>query len=74
MVAKFAQQVANNRVLLLPDCDEQGEDGFKDLLWQMAERGLDVKIGISSQMFDGRFAGMQPEDLSSDDWKLIGGT
>ena len=74
MVAKFAQQVANNRVLLLPDCDEQGEDGFKDLLWRMAERGLDVKLGISSQMFDGRFAGMQPEDLSSDDWKLIGGT
>ena len=74
MVAKFAQQVANNRVLLLPDCDEQGEDGFRDLLWRMAEHGLDVKLGISSQMFDGRFAGMQPEDLSSDDWKLIGGT
>jgi len=72
MVAKFSSQVANNRVLLLPDCDEQGEAGFKDLLWRLAEQGLSVKLGVSSQMFDGRFAGMQPEDLSSEDWNLIG--
>lgn len=71
MVAKFAKQVANNRVMLLPDCDEQGEAGFKELLWRLAENGLDVKLGVSSQMFDGKFAGMQPEDFTNDDWNQI---
>lgn len=71
MVAKFAKQVASNRVMLLPDCDEQGEAGFKELLWRLAENGLDVKLGVSSQMFDGKFAGMQPEDFTNDDWNQI---
>jgi 5S rRNA maturation endonuclease (ribonuclease M5) len=70
-VAKFAKQVANRRVMLLPDCDEQGEAGFKELLWRLAENGLDVKLGVSSQMFDGKFAEMQPEDFTSDDWNQI---
>lgn len=73
MVSKFAKQVANNRVMLLPDCDEQGEAGFKELLWRLAENGLNVKLGVSSQMFDGQFAGKQPEDLTADDWKQIEG-
>ncbi len=71
MVAKFAKQVANNRVMLLPDCDEQGEAGFKELLWRLAENGLDVRLGVSSRMFGGQFAGMQPEDLTADHWKQI---
>jgi hypothetical protein len=37
----------------------------------LAEKGLDVKLGVSSQMFDGQFAGKQPEDLTDDDWKKI---
>lgn len=71
MISKFAQKVAYNRVLLLPDCDEEGEAGFKELFWRLAESGLDVKLGVSSQMFDGQFAGKQPEDFSSDDWSQI---
>lgn len=71
MITKFARQVANNRVLLLPDCDDEGEAGFKELFWRLAEHGLQVKLGMSSQMYDGKFAGIQPEDLSNNDWDQI---
>lgn len=71
MVNKFAQKVANNRVLLLPDCDDEGEAGFKELFWRLAENGLEVRLGVSSQMHDGKFAGMQPEDFSEENWEQI---
>ncbi|TWT84335.1 hypothetical protein CA13_58120 [Planctomycetes bacterium CA13] len=32
---RFARQAGDNRVLLLPDCDEEGEHGFRELLWRL---------------------------------------
>ncbi len=71
MMAKFAQQVGNNRIMLLPDCDIEGEEGFQPLLWKLAERVVDVRLGMSSQMFDDKFAGKQPEDLTIENWQQI---
>ena len=45
-LAKFAQQVANNRVLLLADCDEKGEAGFKELLWPSGDKKYRSKVGL----------------------------
>ena len=73
MLVKFAQQVANNRVMLLPDCDEEGEAGFKELLWQFAESQIQVRLGVSNQMFERQFAEKQPEDYSESDWQQIAG-
>jgi hypothetical protein len=28
----------------MPDNDEEGEAGFKDLLWHLASRSLDVRL------------------------------
>lgn len=71
MMVKFAQQVGNNRIMLLPDCDPEGETGFQPLLWQLAERTTNVRLGMSSQMFNGQFAGKQPEDLTAENWETI---
>ena len=65
-LTRFARQLANNRVLLMPDCDEEGESGFKDLLWKLTETGLHVRLGWSSQTHSNR----QPESLTQDEWKL----
>lgn len=65
---RFATQAASRRVVLLPDCDEEGEDGFKDLLWSLNEHGLNVTLGWSRTMHDGAFAGKQPEDLTGNAW------
>ena len=38
---KVIQKKPLGRIVLLPDNDEEGESGFKNLLWSLAERGLD---------------------------------
>ena len=67
----FAQRIAGNRVLLLPDCDTEGEIGFKELLWKLNIEGLNVKLGVASAMFEGKFQGKQPEDFSKDELDFI---
>ena len=68
-LTRFARQLANNRILLMPDCDEEGEAGFKDLLWKLCEAQLGVCVGWSSKTHAGR----QPESLIQDEWQLLAG-
>lgn len=60
MLTKFARQVANNRVMLFPDQDEEGKAGFKDLLWSLAERKLTVSLENPTDNDE-----YQPEDLKT---------
>lgn len=66
-----ARAVASNRILLLPDCDTEGETGFRDLLWNLSEAQVAVRLGVSSVMFGGRFAGRQPESFTDEEWREI---
>lgn len=70
-LVQFAQQVSNNRILLLPDCDEEGETGFKDLLWKLAEAQVHTRLGPTSKSHNGQFVGRQPEDLTIGDLSSI---
>lgn len=58
MLQKFAQKVANGRLTLFPDADQEGETGFKDLLWNLSSSSVQVTI---AQQFK---SVSQPEDLS----------
>lgn len=69
-LARFAKQLAGGRIVLLLHCDTAGETGARDALWLLAQH-CDVRLGWSSTLFDGQFAGQQPESLSRDDWQLI---
>ena len=71
-LASHARSVAGNRITLLPDCDEAGEAGFKELLWRLAEARVQTKLAVSRKMFEGKFAGRQPEDLSEEEWSGLG--
>lgn len=73
-LVRFAEQASDNRIVLMPDCDEEGEAAFKELLWRLSEASIDVKLGCSSNMFDGKFEGRQPEDFSNDEWNEIDAT
>ncbi|WP_146510904.1 toprim domain-containing protein [Thalassoglobus neptunius] len=68
---RFARQAGHDRIVLMPDCDEEGEAAFKELLWQLSEASIDVKLGCSSNMHEGKFAGRQPEDFTDDEWNEI---
>ncbi|MCA9036160.1 MAG: hypothetical protein KDA91_13580 [Planctomycetaceae bacterium] len=70
-LTRFAQQTANNRITLFPDCDEEGEAGFKDLLWSMAKHQIKISLGWSSEMFNRQFCGNQPEDINPAIWNEL---
>ncbi|NQV29074.1 MAG: DNA primase [Rhodopirellula sp.] len=67
-IVRFSREAAQSRVVLLPDCDREGEEGFRELLWQLNEAQLDVRLGWSSAMFDRAFAGRQPEQITAEEW------
>jgi 5S rRNA maturation endonuclease (ribonuclease M5) len=67
-IVKFAQRVANDRVVLVPDCDIEGEAGFKELLWSLAKKGLNTSLASVRQNGS---SNIQPEDLSPEDWKAL---
>ena len=71
-LCRFARKTANERIVLLPDNDPEGEEGFKELLWRLSQcDGIKVKLGWSNSMFDGAFAGRQPESLTFEECDVI---
>lgn len=70
-IERFARQAACGRVVLLPDNDEEGESGCKELLWSLAELGLNVRLAWSRKSHGGSFDGRQPEDLTEDEWHAV---
>jgi hypothetical protein len=70
-IERWSRQLAGGRVSLLFDMDPPGEEGAKEALWLLAERGLDVRIGWSLGLLNGQFAHRQPEHLSRDEWEQV---
>lgn len=68
---RFAKKAGGNRALLLPDCDEEGEAGFRELLWRLTEAGVQTRLGFTSNTHNGMMRGRQPEDLSDEEWAAI---
>ncbi|MCA9076552.1 MAG: toprim domain-containing protein [Planctomycetaceae bacterium] len=68
-IVRIAQRASQGRVILMPDNDEEGESGAQDLLWELASQGLTVKLAWSRTSHDGRFNGMQPENLTEGMWQ-----
>ena len=63
-VARYARQLASGRVVLMFDCEPTGVEGAKDALWQLAQRGLDVRVAWTPASHGGAFAGKQPESIT----------
>ena len=70
-IARWAKQLADGKVSLLFDCEQTGDDGAKEAVWQFVERGLDVRLGWSQGMHGGAFKGRQPENLSIEEWDAV---
>ncbi len=64
---QLARKASQSRLTLMPDNDEEGEAGFKDLLWHLASHGLDVRLAWSRTSHYGKFAGMQPEEMGEEE-------
>ena len=71
-IVQFAKEHSAGQVVLMPDCDPEGEAGFKELLWKLSQQqGIKVKLAWTSEMHDGQFMNRQPESISSEDWDFI---
>lgn len=70
-IKRFAMTAANKRVLLMPDNDEEGEAGFRDLLWNLVDSGLKIQLGWSRSRNHGMYDRMQPEQLDGAIWRAI---
>jgi hypothetical protein len=68
-IERFAMGLAGGKAALLFDADDAGDEGSKEALWQLAQRGLDVRLGWSRTMHGGKFAGRQPENLTVEEWE-----
>jgi hypothetical protein len=63
-ITRYARQLASGRVVLMFDCEPSGVEGAKDALWQLAQRGLDVRVAWTPATHGGAFAGQEPERLT----------
>ncbi len=70
-IERWAKLLAGGKVTLLFDADTEGDNGAKETLWLLAERGLDVRLGWSRSMHGGKFAGRQPETLTAVEWHAV---
>ena len=70
-VERWARSLANGKVLLLFDADGAGDNGAKEALWLLAQRGLQVRLGWTRSMHSGKFDGWQPESVSTSDWQAV---
>ncbi|MEK6261266.1 MAG: toprim domain-containing protein [Planctomycetota bacterium] len=68
-ITRWSRQLTNGKVTLLFDCEPTGDDGAKEALWLLAERGLNTRLGWSQAMHSGTFQGRQPENLTREEWE-----
>ena len=73
-ITRWSKQLADGKVTLLFDCEPTGDGGAKEALWQLTQRGLQVRLGWTQTMRNGAFRGRQPENLGDDELVPIFGT
>lgn len=71
-ISRYALQLAGGRIVLLPDNDEQGEEGFAMLLWKLAQdERLTPLLGWSRTGFAGQFDRLDPAQITDDEWHQV---
>jgi Toprim domain-containing protein len=70
-ITRWSQKLASGKVTLLFDCEQTGDDGAKEALWLLAQRGLNTRLGWTQAMHGGAFIGRQPENLTREKWEQI---
>jgi hypothetical protein len=73
-LARYAQVYGQGRVGVMHDADGPGDDGAKETLWRMHERGIAAYLIWSQRRFDGLYTGRQPESVSESEWEELSTT
>lgn len=71
-VVRWARRLAEGKVSLMLDNDEQGTEGAKETLWKLHQHeGIQPRLAWSREMFGGEFDGRQPESITEEEWEAI---
>lgn len=70
-IERFARSLGSGKVSVLFDADHEGDNGAKESLWLLAQRGLDVRLGWTRGMHGGKFDGRQPENMTEEEWRTV---
>ncbi len=70
-ITRWSRQLASGKVTLLFDCEQTGDDGAKEALWLLTERGLNTRLGWTQAMHGGAFRGRQPENITREEWEQM---
>lgn len=68
---KIAKSASQGKITLMPDNDEEGEAGFKELLWKLAEHGLETRLAWSRESHGGKFNELTPEEITEELWEQL---
>ena len=68
LLTQYAKDFGHNRVGIMHDADQKGDEGAKETLWQMHQANVDAYLVWSRKTHDGKFADRQPESLSEQEW------
>ncbi len=68
---RFAKTLAGGRVTMLFDADNAGDEGAKEAIWILMQRGLEVRLGWTQAMHGGKFATRQPETITMAEWTQV---
>ena len=55
------------------DANGPGDDGAKETLWRMHEKGIDAYLVWSRRKLAGKYADREPESLTAEEWADIAG-
>lgn len=70
-IVRLAETCADGKVNIMLDADLRGDEGAKDMLWQLAQNGLAVRLAWSREMHDGVFKDREAEGVTQKEWQTI---
>ena len=70
--AALAREVAGGVVTVLLSCTPEGEQGMRQALGYLAQVTA-VRLGWTTRMYGGKFAGRKPESLTPPEWAEVCG-
>ena len=69
-LVRWANELAGGVIMLMLDCDAEGENGAKQSLWKLAQRTC-VRLAWSMESHGGRFRDRQPESLATEEMRVL---
>jgi len=70
-IADLAHEHADGRVSLLMDTDVEGEQGMRQVAWELLQERCRVQLLWSRTLFGGKYRDRQPEELSREEWEML---